>query len=53
MDKKEIQKENLKEFDLLLSDLLKSDKKTAKSDIKQEKILSYKTSKLKSGLKIT
>ncbi len=53
IDQKEIQKENLKEFDLLLSDLLKSDKKTTKSNIKQEKILSYKTSKLKSGLKIT
>ncbi len=53
-DDKELRKERLKEFDLLLSFLLKRDKETLKAkNNKQEKILSYKTSKLKSGLKIT
>lgn len=47
-------KERLNDFDLLLNDLFINDKETSKlTSKKQEKIISYKTSKLKSGLKIT
>lgn len=53
-DKKSIEKEALWEFEVLLSELLpESNKKVRKTKLKQEKIITYKTSKLKSGLKIT
>ncbi|NDK08812.1 hypothetical protein EOM39_06250, partial [Candidatus Gracilibacteria bacterium] len=53
-DKKSIEKEALGEFDVLLGELLpKYNKKIKTTKLKQEKIITYKTSKLKSGLKIT
>ncbi len=55
---KSYQKEQLKEFNNLVKEILKEPKnnktKTKKSKKeKQEKIITYKTSKLKSGLKLT
>ncbi len=53
-DKKSIQKEALIEFDNLILELFPESTKTKKiSKVKQEKIITYRTSKLKSGLKIT